>query len=268
MKVDVAGVLIDNLSLAETIAKIDQMIAAGVPSYVVTPYSELVVFADKNPDYRQVLNSASLSLPDGIGILWAARYLNLHSVNSFHAFWQLIASLVRLLVNPASALAVFKERVVGSHFIWDLAKLASEKKYSLSLAGGSDAVAAQTANELKTRYPNLAVKLALSGLPFDEKLVREIAATRSDILLIAYSPPRQEIWLQENLNKLNVKLALGLGGTFDYIAGKRLPAPHFLHYMGLEWLWRLLTQPWRIKRIWNAVPVFIWTIYKHKISKL
>jgi N-acetylglucosaminyldiphosphoundecaprenol N-acetyl-beta-D-mannosaminyltransferase len=98
-------------------------------------------------------------------------------------------------------------------------------------------------------------------------VIKEINDSNSDILLIAYSPPKQEQWLYENIQKLNVKMAMGLGGTFDYIAGKQVLPPNFMHQMGLEWLWRLITQPWRIKRIWNAVPVFIWKIYKYKYAK-
>ena len=130
--------------------------------------------------------------------------------------------------------------------------------------GGSGNVAAQAAYELKKLYPNLNVKLALSGRPFDEQIIKEIRDSNSDILLLAYSPPKQEMWLAENYQKLNAKVAIGLGGTFDYLAGIRLPAPHFLHSWGLEWLWRLITQPWRIGRMWNALPVFIWKVYKYK----
>ncbi|MBX4191722.1 MAG: WecB/TagA/CpsF family glycosyltransferase, partial [Candidatus Doudnabacteria bacterium] len=134
----------------------------------------------------------------------------------------------------------------------------------LALIGGEENVAAQAAYELKKNFSNLRINLALSGRPFDDKIVDEIAASNSDILLIAYSPPKQEKWIAQNLEKLNVKLAIGLGGTFDYIAKKRPSAPKFVHYMGLEWLWRLITQPWRAGRIWNAVPLFSFKVFNYK----
>lgn len=265
MRIDIAGVFVDNISKEDTIKKIDEFVQSGKPHLIVTTYSEFIVFATRDEEYRKVLNSASLSLPDGIGILWAAKYLSLKPIV---AFWQLIYTLVYTLVKPSSVRTVIHERIVGSQLIWDMAKLASEENYSLALVGGQHSVAALTAGELKKKFPSLKINLALSGAPFSEQTAKEIAESNSDILLIAYSPPHQETWIAENLTKLNVKVAMGLGGTFDYIARKRLSAPKFVHYMGLEWLWRLITQPYRIKRIWNAVPVFVWKVYKYKIKDL
>lgn len=262
MKVDIAGVLVDNITKQQSIERIDDFVKSGSPHYVVTPYSEFIVFAQRDSKYKEALNSADLSLPDGVGILWAAKYL---SLAPGYDFLKLKLSLFRLLLSPAYGRTIIKERVVGSHLIWDIAKLASDKNYAISLIGGKGTVAAQTAFELKKKFPNLKVPLALSDKAFDDKIVSEINESNSDILLIAYSPPKQEIWLAENIKKLKVKVAVGLGGTFDYVAHKRLPAPGILHNLGLEWFWRLITQPWRLGRMWNALPVFIWTVYKYKL---
>ena len=259
MKIDVAGVRIDNLSKAQVLARLSELMQTGTPHYAVTPYSELVLFALKDRQYKQVLNAAALALPDGISILWAAKFLSLKS-----NFRDLIRSLAAIIFKPAYIRNPIRERISGSELVYDLANLACEKKYSLSLVGGREGVASQAAARLKQLYPNLRINLALSDQAFDEQIVRQIAASNSDILLIAYQPPRQEFWLAENLAKFKVKLAIGLGGTFDYLAGKRPPAAKFLRFLGLEWLWRLLTQPWRLKRIWNAVPVFIYQIYQYK----
>lgn len=264
MKINVVGVQIDNISKTEVLNDIQNYIETGKPRYIVTPYSEMIVFAVNDPLYREVLNHADLSLPDGIGILWAAKYLSLKSNNLIQALWQIVFTGASIVFKPGYVRTVLKEQVVGSRLIYDVAKLAEEKNYSLALVGGEGNVSAQAAYELKKIYPGLKVKLALSGRPFDESLVREISDTNSDILCIAYSPPRQELWIAENLEKLNSRVVIGLGGTLDYLAGKRLPAPDFMHYMGLEWLWRLITQPWRLKRMWNAIPVFIWKVYKYK----
>lgn len=251
--------MIDNVSKDEAVQVVLKCVRSDTSAYIVTPYSEMIVFALNDPEYKKILNEAALAIPDGIGILWAAKYLSAKKIG-------LLTSLAAIVLNPKSIRSVIHERVTGSKLIYDIAKLAEEQNLSLSLVGGSGNVAAQSAHELKKLHPNLNIKLALSDRAFDEKICQEIAATNSDILLIAYSPPRQEIWMAENLNKLNVKVVMGLGGTFDYVAGKRLTAPNFAHYMGLEWLWRLVTQPWRIKRMWNAVPVFVWKIYKFKQS--
>ncbi|MBI2355756.1 MAG: WecB/TagA/CpsF family glycosyltransferase [Candidatus Doudnabacteria bacterium] len=259
-KIDIAGVLVDNISKTETINKIDEFVKSGQPHYLVTPYSELIVFAQTNEKYKDALNKADLSLPDGIGILWAAKYLS-------SAGHYLLTSLLAIVFNPIYIRSVIKEQVRGSELIWDIARLASEKNYSLALVGGRVSVSALAANQLKSKFPDLKINLIVSGNVFDDQLAGEIAASNSDILLIAYSPPEQEMWLSETLARLNVKAAVGLGGTFDYIAGKRLMAPGLMHNLGLEWLWRLITQPWRLPRMWNAVPVFIWKVYKWKNKK-
>ncbi|MEO8065685.1 MAG: WecB/TagA/CpsF family glycosyltransferase [Candidatus Doudnabacteria bacterium] len=238
MKINVAGVNIDNVTKDEAISLIDNFVRSGYSHYVVTPYSEMIVFAQSDKKYKDALNNADLSLADGAGIVWAAKFLG----------------------------SEIKERITGRKFVYEIAKLASENNYSLALVGGSDNVAAQSAYELKKLYPNIKIKLALSGRPFDASVLREINEANSDILLIAYSPPRQELWLSDNAKKLNSKVAIGLGGTFDYLSGIRSQPPGFMHHMGLEWLWRLITQPWRAKRIWNAVPVFIWKVYKYKLK--
>lgn len=257
MRVDVAGVKITNISRQEAIEEVSKIVRSDKSGYIVTPYSELVVFALKHSAYKNILNNSVLSLPDGIGILWSAKYLSSMKVG----LWR---SLFAIIFDRAYIRSVIKERISGSEFIYDIAKLAAEKNYSLSLVGGSNNVAAQSAHELKKLFPNLNIKLALSGRPFDEKIVQEINQSDSDILAICYSPPKQEMWLAQNLDKLGVRVAIGLGGTFDYLAKKRLMAPKFMRLAGLEWLWRVITQPWRLARIWNAVPVFIWEIYKYK----
>ncbi len=237
MSVDIVGVKVNNISKTQALKAIEDFVAAQKPHYIVTPYSEMIVFAQKDARYQEALNNADLSLPDGIGIVWAAKVLG----------------------NKIS------ERITGRKFVFDLMELAAKNNYSVSLVGGEGNIAAQAAYELKKLYPSLNIKLALSGRPFDGAIVREIAESNSDILLIAYSPPKQELWLHDNKDRLNARVAIGLGGTFDYLAGKRPVPPEVMHKLGLEWFWRLITQPWRIKRIWNAVPVFIWTVYKCKL---
>lgn len=262
MKIDVAGVNIDNLSKDEVLRKVDEFVESKEPHYIVTPYSEMIVFAQRDENYKNVLNHAGLALPDGIGILWAAKYLSLKSRH-----FSLLTSLAAIIFKPKYIRSVVREQITGSRFVYDLAKLAARKNYSLALVGGQGNVAAQASYELKKHFPNLNIKLAVSGRPFDDRIVKEIHDSNSDILLLAYSPPKQEVWMSRNYQNLNCSVTIGLGGTFDYLAGIRPSAPHFLRYLGLEWLWRLITQPWRIMRMWNAVPVFIWKVYRYKLRR-
>ena len=265
MKINIANVLVDNVTTEETVDAIDKFVRSGEPHYIVTPYSEFIVFAGRDSRYLEVLNQADLSLPDGIGILWAAKYLSVK--DEYGSIVELCYSLLATLFSRSYARSVISERVSGSKLIWNIASLAAAKNYSMALVGGDDEVAVKSAVVLESKYPNLKINLAVSGHPFDDEMIKRISESNSDILCIAYQPPKQELWLAQNLHRLNVKAAIGLGGTFDYLAGKRISSPGLFTSLGLEWLWRLITQPWRIKRIWNALPVFISIVYKYKLNK-
>lgn len=268
MKIDIAGIKINPLTKIDTLSEINKFIISENAHLITTIYSEFFIFAKRNFNFQQVLNDSDLSLADGIGIVWADYFLTQTiTTNKILAFCYLIGSLLQALIKPKSIFKNIPEKISGSELIWDIARLASENNKSICLYGGTNEVAKLASIKLKQRYPKLRVNLAQSDKPFDENAVNEIKQSKSDILLIAYSPPLQEIWLFENLQKFGVKLAIGLGGTFDYIAGKRAYRPNFFNTRGLEWLWRLITQPYRIKRMWNALPVFIWQIYKAKINQ-
>ena len=269
MKVDIAGVYVDNISKQEALERIGEFIRSGKPHYAVTTYSEFVVFANKDIAYKSVLNQADLNLADGVGILWAAKYLDQPYKTKLSALWGIVTTGASIIFKRNSLNEYIQEQISGSRLLFDLAAYAATHNFSLALLGSIDGVAAKTAQVLKKKFPSLKVNIAIAGgKPFTGRDVEEINRSNSDILLVAYQPPRQELWIAQNLDKLNVKFAMGLGGTFDYVAGKRTPAPEFFHRIGLEWFWRLITQPWRIKRMWNAIPVFIAIIYKYKISKL
>lgn len=269
MKVNIANVLVDKITKSETLRQIEEFVLSGKPHYIVTTYSEFVVFASHDPEYLKVINQADLSLPDGAGILWAAKYLSLNAPHPFGAFLKLVYTGASLIFKPSYVRNVLPEKISGSKLIWDIARLASEKNFSLALVGGADSTAAQVSQVLKSKFPELQINLAISGgHPFDQKTVEEINRSNSDILFVANQPPFQEKWIAQHIHELNVKVAIGLGGTFDYLAGKKPYAPDWMIALGLEWFYRMLTQPSRIRRMWNAVPVFISIIYKYKLEQI
>jgi N-acetylglucosaminyldiphosphoundecaprenol N-acetyl-beta-D-mannosaminyltransferase len=266
MKIDIAGVLVDDVTNQEALNKIKEFVISGTSHYIVTPYSEFIVTASNNSQFKEAVNKADLSLPDGVGILWAGKFLSMPKKNPVVTFLNWFGSLASIVLSPNSVRTVFKEQVSGSRIIWDIAKLAEDNKFSLSLVGGFNGVAEKTAQALKNRYPNLTINLAYSPAgDFDEEVIRKINDSNSDILLIAYQPPKQEIWMAENKDRLNVKVVMGLGGTFDYISGLYQQAPDFMYNLGLEWLWRMITQPKRIKRIWNATVIFSLLTLRYKL---
>ena len=314
MKIDVLGVNIDNLKKIEVINKISGLIdhpsllKTGKPVFIVTPYSEFIVAAQKDPEFRNILNSADIALPDGVGILWAAKYLSLplkFSIFNFQfskyllACWRLVYSLSAVILNPQYIRSPIPEKISGSEFIWDLAGLSAKNNYSIFLLGGHGETPELVAQKLKVKYPNLKIAGVgnpviaspnpksgrgnpiaeeMASSPLDvletprndrlattQDLIQKINSSSADFLFVALGPITQEKWIYRNLPNLRVKLAIGLGGTFDYLAGKRPLAPNFLRFTGLEWLWRLVTQPWRVLRITKGVIGLIYFCYKSKI---
>ena len=291
MKTNVLGIEIDSDKKEVVLEGIKNRLNDGRSIFIVTPYSEMIVAAQKDEELKNVLNSADFSLPDGAGVLWAAHYLSLFPSRGLGRdqgrgrtivkTWYLISSLIAIIFNPKSLRDPIPEKISGSDFVWDLARLAAERGLSIFLLGGFADTARLAAEKLKSRFPNLEIAgttspVILPGLAEasrgerhsegsrdsssaiaigtqNDKIINEINNSRADFLFVALGPVRQEKWIHENLPKLNAKLAIGLGGTFDYLAQKRPLAPRFWASGGLEWLWRLLTQPWRLKRIFRGV---------------
>jgi len=267
MKVDILGVQVDSVTKHQALERVLGFARSGQPHRVATVYSEFVVEAHDNPAYRALLNSADLALADGVGILWAAKFLSLPKRGDVLTFINWLGSLASIIIAPESLKTVLPEKISGSRLIWDIAEMAAMEGFSLALVGGIDGVAEKSALLLKEKFPGLKVSLAYGPPEFDRSVVQRISQSNSDILLIAYSALKQEPWLAENLSSLNVKVAMGLGGTFDYLAGKREAAPEWMYRLGLEWLWRLVTQPERAARMWRAVPVFSLLILQHKLKQ-
>ncbi|MBU2632625.1 WecB/TagA/CpsF family glycosyltransferase [Patescibacteria group bacterium] len=197
--------------------------------YIVTPNPELLMLAHSNNRYKSVLNRADLALPDGVGVMWAAKILG----------------------KP------LKERIAGVGMVEKLCKEVSKKPITVGFLGGRQNVAVKTAECLQKKYPEL--KVAYVG---GEWMEGEVKSKNSkfkssekkninpsiDILFVAFGSPKQELWIADNLEKLPVKVAIGVGGAFDFISGRIKRAPIWVQNLGFEWLYRLIRQPWRIKR--------------------
>ena len=210
-------------------------------SYIVTPNPEFLVYASKDETFKKILNKAALSIPDGVGIIWASRILNLP----------------------------LKERVAGADFGEALVKEAARVKQSVFFLGGRGDVAARAARALTNKYPEVDVAGSWSGEAGpegDEETLRQLGQKRIGLLLVAYGHPKQEYWIDRNLDKLNVGVAMGVGGSFDYWSGDLARAPKWVRRIGLEWLFRLIRQPWRIRRQ-LALMKFIYLVFREKFRK-
>ena len=218
------------------LALVEEFIAAGEPRQVCTANPEFVMTAQRQPEFMAVLQHADLVLPDGVGLLWAAKRLGRE----------------------------LPERVTGSDGIYLLSERAAQRGWTLFLLGAQPGVAERAAQILTARYPGLQVGGTWPGSPSDEdypEIAHRIKATRPDILLVAYGAPKQDIWIAKHKDDLRVPVSMGVGGAFDFVAGVQKRAPAWIIRINLEWLWRLITQPWRWKRQLD-LPRFAWQVVR------
>lgn len=260
---EILGVTVDALSEAEALASIRQALDANRRLQVVTVNNEAIMLAQRDDRYRRVLNDADLRVADATGIIWAAHYLK----QPKGGYGQAVTTLLQLLLSPSRVRTVIPETIPGSDLSVALAGLCEEFAYPLFLLGGAEGVAAKAGQKLTERFPRLQVAGAVAGDNLTEsEQVETIRASKAAVLLVAYGQPKQDAWIARNLPKLPAPLvAVGVGGTFDYLTGEApvdggRPAkqpPGWIRRRGLEWLWRLITQPSRWRRIVTALPLFV-----------
>jgi len=229
--INILGVRVHAVTMPQTLAWIEAAVAARAPVQICTANPEFIMAAQRDPEFRQVLNAAGLVLPDGVGLLWAARRLG----------------------------ASLPERVPGSDLIYKLSEQAAAHGWRIYFLGAAEGVAAAAAERLAARYPGLAVAGTYSGSPRPgaaEAMIERVRAARPDILLVAYGAPAQDKWIARHREALGVPVSIGVGGAFDFVAGVARRAPVWVQRLGLEWLHRLGRQPWRARRIWTAVAAF------------
>jgi N-acetylglucosaminyldiphosphoundecaprenol N-acetyl-beta-D-mannosaminyltransferase len=230
----ILGVRVDDITFEETISAIREFIEERSPHQIVTVNPEFVMTAQANDEFRHVINHADLSLPDGIGIWWASRWLG----------------------------APIRQRVPGVDLVQSLAGLSHETECRIFLLGAMPGVAERAAAEMLRSHPNAKFVGTFSGAPDLDAapdIIAEIRAATPDILLVAFGAPAQDLWIARHIDQLDVPVCIGVGGSFDYIAGERPLAPNLLRRIGLEWFFRLLTQPWRWRRM-LALPRFAWRV--------
>lgn len=235
--VPILGVPIHCVTVADTLALVERFVAEGTPRQICTTNPEFVMRARRDPEFREVLTHSDLNIPDGIGLLWAARQLG----------------------QP------LPERVPGSTMIYWLSERAAAQGWRIFLLGAAPGVAEKTASVLQSRYPGLKVVGTFAGSPRPEDeadILRRLQLARPDILLVAFGAPAQDLWIFRNKAKLGIPVSMGVGGSFDFVAGVAKRAPEWMQRLGLEWLHRLWHQPWRARRIWTAVVEFSWAVWR------
>jgi N-acetylglucosaminyldiphosphoundecaprenol N-acetyl-beta-D-mannosaminyltransferase len=235
----ILGITLHKVTTTQTLALLEQYITEGKPRQVVTLNPEFVMEAQRNAHFRVVIGEADLVLADGHGLLWAARVLG-----------------DRL-----------PERVTGSDTVPLIAEMAAQRGYRLFLLGAAPGVAEKAAAVLQSRHPGLDIAGTYAGSPAPEEedaIVARIQAAHPHFLFVAYGAPRQDIWIHRNLARLGVPVCMGVGGTLDFIAGIVPRAPVWMRQHGLEWLYRLVRQPWRWRRM-LVLPRFVLRILQFRL---
>ena len=232
-RVDILGVGFDRVALVDAVAELERRLDAGKRTFIITANPEFVMLCRQDREVAAIARRADLVVPDGTGVVVAAR----------------------LLGDPLPG------RAPGRLLVDRLAALATERRLSLFLLGAGPGIAERAAGILRGRHPELRVAGAYAGSAEDDAdVLPRVVAAAPDVVLVAFGMPKQERWIARNLDRLpSARVAVGVGGSLDYLAGAAKPPPAIVHAIGLEWLWRLARDPrrWRRQRVLPAFAALV-----------
>jgi N-acetylglucosaminyldiphosphoundecaprenol N-acetyl-beta-D-mannosaminyltransferase len=230
--IDFAGIKIDNLSLSEAAARVEELLLSESSHLIVTPNPEIIVASQKDPDLKNIVNQASLRVPDGISMVVVSRILG----------------------KP------LKERVAGIDLMLKILEK-QIKTLKVFLLGGEPGVAEGAAQKLAERFSTIQIVGAQNGyFQNNSEIVSKIKAAKPDILFVGLGAGRQEKWIYRHLAELQTKVCMAVGGSFDVISGRKKRAPKWMRTLYVEWLYRLVKEPKRLKRQ-LALPKFLWLMF-------
>jgi len=267
-----------NVSTNASFTMINDFILHGRgPLYKINP--EFLVRAKEDILFRDVLNRASIKAVDGIGVQWAAHFLTMSKsriplVRDLKYLMQWAYSLICILFYPKILDTPIRYRTPGLDLFLENLKVCQNNRVSVYFLGSTEQVLNGAIQKLKKEYPKLRLAGHSTGDNLsNDKIVNMINISGAEVLFVAFGCPKQEFWINDNFKKLKrVRVAIGEGGTFDFVSGSFLRAPFFLRRLGLEWIWRLFFNKSktatgsRARRIFNAVPKFMILTYLNKLK--
>ncbi len=245
--VRILEIRVDRVTMDQALERISSMVRAGGPFQVLTPNVDHVMRALKDPGFCEIYRAGDLVVADGAPLVWASRFLG----------------------DP------LPERVAGSDLTPRLCALAAERGFSVFFMGGLPGSALAAAEILREKHPSLSVAgwdPAPVGFDKDPELSaaleEKIRKARPDLLFVALGSPKQDVWIHEHKDRLGVPVSMGVGATLDFISGKVKRAPLFFQRAGLEWFWRLLSEP---RRLWKRYLLddmpFFWHIFRERLRR-
>lgn len=237
-RVEVLGLPIDRVTMDKALATIERFIASGAPHLIVTADSSGIVQAQTDQSWREIFANADLITPDSIGVVWAAKRAG----------------------KPIA------DRVSGVDLVDKVCELSAQKGYRIVFLGAEPGVAEMAAEAMRLKHPGCNIVYARHGyFPADSDTIvaEEVAAYQPDVLFVAMGIPRQEKFVKNTQEIIQAKVAMGVGGSFDVFSGKTKRAPKLIQKMRLEWLWRTLLNPSKIKKA-KALPKFAWLVLRGK----
>lgn len=236
-RIEIFGVHVDNVSMAETLDLIESFIPEKASRQVCTPNVEHIICSLKDDEFREIMNHAALTVPDGAGVVLVSRWNG----------------------TP------LKEKVSGADLLPLFCERAAQKGYRVFLLGGREGVAERAARNLSAQHPGLEIAGTYSPpMCFeddpnkDTAVVQRVREASPDVLFVALGAPRQEKWIRRHLNDLNVPVSIGVGAGIDFVAGEQKRAPRWMQSHDLEWLYRFLKEPRKIwRRVLVSIPLFV-----------
>ena len=225
--VNICGVMVDLVSLDDMLREIQARVMQRVPGYLITPNVDHVCLCRRNPEFEQAYRGAFLSVPDGMPLIWSGRLLGTPLV----------------------------QRLSGNDIIYSISEMAAEQGFSVFFLGAAEGVAQEAARRLKELYPNLKVAGTHSP-PFgfersaeeNAEVIERLRVAAPDICFVAVGSPKQEIWMRRHCAESEIPVMIGVGAALDFTSGHKRRAPRVMQRMGLEWFWRLCSEP---RRLWR-----------------
>jgi N-acetylglucosaminyldiphosphoundecaprenol N-acetyl-beta-D-mannosaminyltransferase len=234
--IDILGVPVSTINMADALRTIESWIASRTHQFVCVTGAHGVIECRSDPTLRDIHHQAGMVTPDGMPLVWFARLMGARQTT----------------------------RVYGPDLMRALTALSAQKGYRQFYYGGTEGIAEKLGSKLCCQYPGLAVAGSICP-PFrrlteeeDARIIAEVNAAKPDIVWVGLSTPKQEYWMSEHLGRIDAPVMIGVGAAFDFLAGAKKQAPLWMQRNGLEWLFRLMTEPRRLWRRYSyIVPIFI-----------